>query len=54
MWLNDYGTLEDGHLRIGHYVDRYHDRPDSSLNYRTPNEVARMWEEGQTVQKSAA
>ena len=54
VWLNDYETLEDARLRIGRYVDRYHDRPHSSLNYRTPNEVARTWEEGQTVQKSAA
>ena len=54
VWLNDYETLEDGRLGIGRYVDRYHDRPHSSLGYRTPNEVARTWEEGQTVQKSAA
>lgn len=54
VWLNDYETLEDGRLRIGRYVDRYHDRPHSSLDYRTPNEVARTWEDGQTVQKSAA
>lgn len=54
VWLNDYETLEDARLRIGRYVDRYHDRPHSSLNYRTPNEVARTWEEGQNVQESAA
>ena len=54
VWLNDYETLDDARLRIGRYVDRYHDRPHLSLNYRTPNEVARSWEEGQTVQKSAA
>lgn len=54
VWLNDYETLEDARLRIGRYVDRYHDRPHSSLNYRTPNEVARTWEEGQTAKESAA
>lgn len=54
VWLNDYETLDDGRLRIGRYVDRYHDRPHSGLGYRTPNEVARTWEEGQTVHGSAA
>lgn len=53
VWPNEYETLEDGRLAIGRYIDRYHDRPHSGLAYRTPNEVAASWREGQSVQNSA-
>lgn len=54
VWLNEYETLEQARLAIGAYVQRYHDRPHSGLGYRTPNEVARAWDEGHSVQTSAA
>jgi putative transposase len=53
VWCNEYETLEDARLAIGAYVDRYHDRPHSMMAYRTPNEVAASWREGQSVQSSA-
>jgi len=54
VWLNEYETLDDARRGIGGYVDRYHHRPHSGLNYRTPDEVRRTWEDLQELQKSAA
>ena len=54
VWLNEYETLDQARQGIGGYVDRYHHRPHSSLNYRTPLEVRRTWEDHQGLQKLAA
>ncbi|HZD69511.1 MAG TPA: IS3 family transposase [Actinomycetes bacterium] len=54
VWLNEYETLDDARRGIGGYVDRYHHRPHSSLNYQTPDEVRRTWEDGQRLLKTAA
>ena len=54
VWLNEYETLDDARGGISGYVDRYHDRPHSGLNYRTPAEVARTWEDLPEHQKQAA
>jgi hypothetical protein len=54
VWLNEYETLDDARREIGRYVDRYHHRPHSGLDYRTPLEVRRTWEDLQEVQKLAA
>ena len=54
VWLNEYETLEDARAGIGGYVDRYHHRPHSSLNYRTPLEVRQTWEDQPELQKHAA
>jgi putative transposase len=47
-------TLDDARRGIGGYVDRYHHRPHSGLNCRTPDEVRRTREDGQRLQKTAA
>ena len=54
VWLNEYETLDDARRGIGGYVDRYHHRPHSGLNYRTPLEVRQTWEDLQGLQKTAA
>jgi putative transposase len=54
VWLNEYETLDDARRGIGGYVDRYHHRPHSRLDYRTPLEVRRTWEDLQGLQKHAA
>jgi putative transposase len=54
VWLNEYETLDDARRGIGAYVDRYHQRPHSGLNYRTPLEVRQTWEDLQELQKQAA
>ena len=35
-------------------VARYHHRPHSGLDHRTPHEVRRTWEDQQQLQKQAA
>jgi putative transposase len=47
VWRSEYETLEDARTAIGAYVDRYHQRPHSSLDYRTPEEVRQTWEDAQ-------
>jgi putative transposase len=54
VWLNEYETLDDARQGIGGYVDRYHHRPHSGLNYRTPDEVRQTWEDQPKLQKHAA
>jgi putative transposase len=54
VWLNEYETLDDAKRGIGGYVDRYHHRPHSGLNYRTPDEVRRTWEDQPELRKQAA
>ena len=54
VWLNEYETLADARRGIGGYVDRYHHRPHSGLDYRTPQEVRQTWEDQQQLQKQAA
>jgi len=51
VWLNEYETLDDARQGIGGYVSRYHQRPHSGLNYRTPLEVRETWED---LKKTAA
>jgi len=47
VWRSEYETLEEARAGIGSYVERYHDRPHSSLDYRTPREVRETWEDAQ-------
>jgi putative transposase len=43
VWRNQYETLDDAIAGVRGYIDRYHQRPHSSLNYQTPLEVAAIW-----------
>ncbi len=54
VWLNEYETLDDARRGIGGYVDRYHHRPHSGLDYRTPLEVRQTWEDLPERRKQAA
>jgi putative transposase len=54
VWLNEYETFDAARRGIGGYVGRYQHRPHSGLNYRTPDEVRRTWEDQQQLQKQAA
>jgi len=49
-----YENLDDARRGIGGYIDRYHHRPHSGLNHRTPAEVARTREDQAELQKQAA
>ena len=52
VWRSEYETLEDARAAIGAYVDHYHSRPHSSLDYRTPKEVRRTWEDAQAEREA--
>jgi putative transposase len=45
IWREEFETLDEARNRIGAYVDRYHHRPHSRLNYNTPREVAGTWKD---------
>ena len=47
VWRSEYETLAEARAAIGAYVERYHDRPHSGLDYRTPKEVRQTWEDAQ-------
>ena len=49
VWLNEYETLDDARPGIRGYVDRYHHRPHSGLDYRTPLEVRHTWDDHQNI-----
>ena len=49
VWLNEYETLDQARAGIGGYVDRYHHRPHSGLDYKTPHEVRRTWQDLQNI-----
>jgi putative transposase len=46
VWREEFETLDQARQAIGDYVDGYHDRPHSRLNYNTPREVAATWNDG--------
>jgi len=53
VWRSEFETLEEARAAICTYVESYHSRPHSGLNYKTPAEVARTWEDGQQLAKTA-
>jgi len=57
VWRSEYETLEQARAAVGAYVERYHHRPHSTLDYRTPKEVRQIWEDArgaETLRKEAA
>jgi len=54
VWLNEYETLNDARHGIAGYIERYHHRPHSGLNHRTPDKVRQTWEDLPEHQKHAA
>jgi len=47
IWRTEFETLDQAREEVGAYIDRYHDRPHSGLNYRTPAEVRKTWDDAQ-------
>jgi putative transposase len=47
IWRNEFETLDQARTAIAAYIDRYHDRPHEGLNYRTPKEVRKTWDDAQ-------
>jgi putative transposase len=55
VWRHEFETLEQAREVIAAYIGRYHDRPHSSLDYRTPHEVRATWDDaGEPLQNIAA
>jgi len=45
VWREEFETLDQARETIGAYIDNYHHRPHSRLNYKTPREVAATWQD---------
>ena len=55
VWRHEFETLDQALEVIAAYIDHYHDRPHSRLNYLTPREVRKTWDDAQDqLQKLAA
>jgi putative transposase len=47
IWRMEFETLEQLRDELAAYIDRYHHRPHSGLDYRTPKEVRQTWDDAQ-------
>ena len=47
VWRHEFETLDQAREVIAAYIDHYHDRPHSRLNYKTPREVRATWDDAQ-------
>lgn len=55
VWRHEFETLDQAREVIAAYIDHYHHRPHSRLNYLTPREVRKTWDDAQDqLQKLAA
>ncbi len=54
IWRNEFETLDQAREVIAAYIDHYHDRPHSRLDYRTPREVRATWDDAQGAQLKTA
>ncbi len=55
VWRHEFETLDQAREVIAAYIDYYHDRPHSRLDYRTPREVRHTWDDATgALQKQAA
>jgi putative transposase len=55
VWRHEFETLDQAQEVIAAYINHYHDRPHSRLNYRTPAEVRQTWDDANgALQKTAA
>jgi putative transposase len=52
IWRSEFETLEQARAEIGGYVDAYHHRPHSGLDYRTPKEVRETWEDAREADEA--
>ncbi len=45
LWRHEFETLDQAREVIAAYIDHYHQRPHSGLNYKTPAEVRQTWDD---------
>ena len=53
VWRHEFETLDQAREVIAAYIDHYHHRPHSRLNYRTPAEVRQTWDDAQDHYKNS-
>jgi putative transposase len=49
IWRTEFETLDQAREEVSAYITRYHDRPHSGLNYRTPAEVRQTWDDAEAA-----
>jgi putative transposase len=54
VWRHEFETLDQAREVIAAYIDHYHDRPHSRLDYRTPREVRATWDDAQGALQNIA
>jgi len=55
VWRHEFETLDQAREVIAAYINHYHHRPHSRLDYRTPTEVRQTWDDPTAaLQKAAA
>jgi putative transposase len=54
VWRNEFETLDQAREVIAAYIDHYHDRPHSRLDYKTPREVRATWDDAQGALQNIA
>jgi putative transposase len=54
VWRHEFETLDQAREVIAAYIDHYHDRPHSRLDYRTPREVRATWDDPQGALQNIA
>jgi putative transposase len=47
IWRTEFETLEQLRDELAAYINTYHHRPHSGLDYRTPKEVRQTWDDAQ-------
>jgi putative transposase len=45
IWRTEFETLDQAREQVAAYIDTYHRRPHSGLDYRTPKEVRQTWDD---------
>ena len=45
VWRHEFETLDQAREVIAAYIEHYHHRPHSRLNYLTPSEVRQTWDD---------
>jgi putative transposase len=54
VWRHEFETLEQAREVIAAYIDHYHHRPHSRLDYHTPAEVRQTWDDAQEALQNIA
>jgi transposase InsO family protein len=47
VWRHEFETLDQAPEVIAAYIDHHHHRPHIRLDYRTPTEVRKTWDDAQ-------